>query len=245
MLEDKDYDDSDRVVWEDVYSKAYAKKIIGERFDINNSDESKERKRIVAKDFKEDQEIGGETDFNFSSKLGNHRKSKYGIYEDILKSINDENQKKEALKLLKYCKKMTYKIDDFSLMLCDGSLQTLKGTLDKDRIDLFIYLLDNYYRGKDEVILSHCVPAYEEKLKRFLNLFEDKNDSKESIYKYCKEIYHISNRTLVKDLIKSGRRAINTPERVIEYMKLAVRFWNCKAAYYQYCNMLELESIEI
>lgn len=246
LFEEMDYDDSDRRIWQAVYVKAYAKKKIGEKFDIYNAKESVERKRIVAKSREcNGIEVGGETDFNFGSKIGIHRQSKYGIYKKILGSIDDKERKKEALKLLEFCKQKTHKIDNFSLILCNGSLQTLKGVLDKDRIDLFIYLLDNYYRGKDELILSHCVPDYEEILKEYLNLFKVENDIKESIFNYCKEVYHISNRSLVKDLINSGKKSINTPDRVIEYMKLAVRFWNCKSAYYQNVGIRNYRNIKL
>ena len=237
IIKNTDYDDSDKVIWESVYLLAYENKIIGTNFDIGNVMESKRRKRIVAKAKEDDNlEIGGETDFNFSSKTGIHKQSKYDIYKNILKSINDKNKKIEAIKLLEDCKNKTHKIENFSLLLCNGSLQTLKGTLDKDRIDVFLYLLDNYYRGKDMVILSHCAPNYEEKLKKYLNLFIESNP-KESIYKYCDEVYHIGDRNLVKDLIKSGKKTITTPERVVEYMKLAIRFWECKSLYYKLANI--------
>ena len=96
LFEEMDYDDSDRRIWEAVYVKVYAKKKIGEKFDINNAKESEERKRIVAKSWECNRiEVGGETDFNFSSKIGIHRQSKYGIYKKILSSIDDKKEKRK------------------------------------------------------------------------------------------------------------------------------------------------------
>ena len=77
-----------------------------------------------------------------------HRQSKYGIYKEILESIDDQERKRNALKLLEYCKQSTHEAENYSLMLCNGSLQTVKGSLDTDRIDVFLYLLDNYYKKK-------------------------------------------------------------------------------------------------
>lgn len=55
------------------------------------------------------------------------------------------------MELLDYCCNMTGKIGNFSLMQTTGSLQTIKGTFTvTDRIDTFIYVLNNYYLGIDE-----------------------------------------------------------------------------------------------
>ncbi len=230
------YDD-DKSTWEEIYKLAYVGKIIGKHFDIQNPMFSNYRKRYVAEALNGsafiNADVSGETDFNFSSKKGAHNQSKYGIYKAILESIEDQEKKEKALKLLEYCRNETHKPENYSLMICNGSLQTVKGTFDLDRIDVFLYLLDNYYKKKDELILSHCSYEAQDVLRNYLNLFYSIDNHKDSIYAYCSEIYHISNRKLVDDLIKSGRLSIRSPERVIAYMKLAIRFWNAKSGYYQ------------
>lgn len=227
------YDD-ERSTWEYIYKRSYAEKTVGKFFDINNPVYSDYRKRYVAQALNDPNvEISGETDFNFSSKIGVHRQSKYGIYKEILESIDDQERKRNALKLLEYCKQSTHGAENYSLMLCNGSLQTVKGSLDMDRIDVFLYLLDNYYKKKDELILSHCSFDAQNDLRNYLDLFLCEDDYKESIYVYCNEIYHISNKKLIDDLVKSGRSSLKSPDRIIDYMKLAIRFWNAKSKYYQ------------
>lgn len=253
IIENKVYDDdSQDEVWNCVYSEAYGgEKILGTVFNLKEVSISETHKRNVAKiskdveRIKETLEIGGETDFNFSKKIGIHRQSKYGIYKKILNEIKDNEKKVEAIALLDHCEEQTRKIVNFSLMLCNGSLQTLKGTLDKDRIDVFIYLLHNYFMGRDELILSHCAPCYVKSLKEYLDLFKDENSPHLSIYKYCLEIYHIKNKKLVKNILDSGKKAINTPDRVIEYMNLAIRFWKCKAKYYEEIGIVDKGILEL
>lgn len=227
------YDD-DKTTWDDIYKRSYDRKIVDKNFDINNPYYSDYRKRYVAQAKNNPNvEISGETDFNFSSKIGVHRQSKYGIYKEVLESIEDQERKRNALKLLEYCKQSTHEVENYSLMLCNGSLQTVKGSFDMDRIDVFLYLLDNYYKKKDELILSHCSFDAQNDLRNYLNLFLCEDNYKESIYVYCNEIYHISNKELIDDLVKSGRLSLKSPDRIIDYMKLAVRFWCAKSYYYQ------------
>lgn len=227
--------DDDKAVWEGIYIPSYKSKIIGTHFDIENYYYSKNRKRLVAHDKENsDIEISGETDFNFGLKEGLHRLSRYEKYKKILESIYDQKKRKSALRLLDYCKQGTYEMENYSLMLCNGSLQMVKGSLDMmDRVDVFLYLLDSYYKKKDELILSQCSFKSLDVLKNYLNLFLCEDNRKESIYIYCYQIYHITNRKLIDDMVKSGRLSIQSPDRVIDYMKLAVRFWNAKSCYYQ------------
>lgn len=239
------YDD-DKSAWDEIYKLSYSNKVVGKHFDINNPFYSDSRKRYVAQALNNhDVEISGETDFNFSSKIGAHRQSKYGIYKGILESIDDRERRRNALKLLEYCKKATHETENYSLMLCNGSLQTVKGSFDMDRIDVFLYLLDNFYKKKDELILSHCSFAAQNDLRNYLNLFLCEANYKESIYVYCREIYHISNKKLIDDIIKSGRLSPKSPDRIIDYMKLAVRFWCAKSYYYQEIGVRKTRKLKL
>ena len=150
-----------------------------------------------------------------------------------LYASDDQEKKKKTLNLLDYCKRATFEPENYSLMICNGSLQTVKGSFDLDRIDVFLYLLDNYYKKKDELILSHCSYETIDKLIKYLDLFCCKDNPKNSVYNYCKEVYHISSKKLVDDIIKSGHISIKSPDWIVAYMKLAIRFWNIKASFYK------------
>lgn len=224
----KEYRDDDPDVWEHVYKTAYKNKIIGKEFNIVNPKEINGR-YVASKKDDDNITISGETDFNFSDKLyivG--KKTKYKYYSEILDTIEDTECRQNCMELLDYCCNMTGKIGNFSLM------QTIKGTFTvTDRIDTFIYVLNNYYLGIDEMVLSRCTASSTvNKLKKYLDLFKD-TEPKNSIYKYCREVYHISSEDLVSDLIKSGKHTICTVEELIDYMILAVRFWTLKSYYYK------------
>ena len=230
----KEYRDDDPDVWEHVYICAYNNKIIGKEFNIVNPKEINGR-YVASKKDDDNITISGETDFNFSDKLyivG--KKTKYKYYSEILDTIEDTECRQNCMELLDYCCNMTGKIGNFSLMQTTGSLQTIKGTFTvTDRIDTFIYVLNNYYLGIDEMVLSRCTASSTvNKLKKYLDLFKD-TEPKNSIYKYCREVYHISSEDLVSDLIKSGKHTICTVEELIDYMILAVRFWTLKSYYYK------------
>jgi hypothetical protein len=222
--------DSNQEVWNDLYKKIYIEdNLIAQRFDILNN-ESK-RKRFIAYD-KQDRGyfVGGETDFNFSKKIGQHRLSKYKIYQTILEKNNDEEKKKESLAYLEKCSIMTNNMVNFSLMLSQGSMQSLKGTISNDRFDLYLFLVDEYLRGHNELIFGHCAYKYMNYMKNFFALFN------QNVYEFCKQIYFIYDENLVYDLINSGKKMMDSPERVMEYMNLAIRYWrekakNCKEKY--------------
>lgn len=231
----EDYADDAKEVWEQVYIKAYQNKIIGKTFDVQNPKKYNGRYVAINKN-DNDITISGETDFNFSDECYVVRgKTKYRYYRDILDTIADEKRKGKCIDLLNYCCGMTSKVGNFSLMQTTGALQTVKGTFTvTDRIDSFVYVLNNYYLGIDEMVLFRCTAADTvEKLKKYLDLFKDENTPQNSIYNYCKEVYHISSHELVDDLKKSGKHTICTVEELIDYMILAVRFWTAKSHYYK------------
>lgn len=230
-----EYKDDDLDVWKYVYKNAYENKIIGKNFNIVNPKIINGR-YASSKNDDDNITISGETDFNFSDKLyivG--RKTKYKYYSEILETIEDIECRQKCIELLNYCCNMTNKIVNFSLMQTTGALQAAKGVFTAtDRIDTFIHVLNNYYLGIDEMVLSRCTAASTvNKLRGYLDLFKDTVLPENSIYKYCSEVYHISSRGLVDDLIKSGRCTICTVDELIDYMILAVRFWNSKSYYYK------------
>lgn len=232
----RDYKDDDPDVWNLVYNKAYQNKIIGSNFDLMKPAKNRDG-RYAAGNFRDPGiTISGETDFNFSdSGYVVRGKTKYQYYLEILDQIEDEDARQKCIDLLTYCCRMTTKVGNFSLMQTTGSLNNLKGIFTStDRIDTFIYALNNYYLGIDEMILFRCSAAsIVDKLRKYLDLFRDPRSAENSIYTYCEEVYHISSHELVDELIESGKRAIVTPNQLLDFMILAIRFWTAKSQYYQ------------
>ena len=134
---------------------------------------------------------------------------------------------------------MHHTLTNFSLMLSTGNMQGFKGLICDDRLDRFIYFLERYYTEPDKQnthIASFATENNRPALINYLNSFED-------VYDYCQKIYFISDEKLIKKLINSGKQPITgaidengneiSPEqRVIEYMELAIEFWEAKAAYF-------------
>jgi hypothetical protein len=162
--------------------------------------------------------FSGETDFNFKVGFAHSRGT---LYHKLLDNSHLPNDDKNFYKKrLSECQKLTHSIVNVSLMPMSGNLQSTKANIGNDRIDVFIRMLDHYYRNNENVLMNYT--SYENMpfLKEYLDIFNN-------IYQYCDVIYHI-DRSLVDELIESGKKAIDTPERVIDFMSLAYRFWHQK-----------------
>ena len=171
--------------------------------------------------------ISGETDFNFKD-------IKFKYYKELI--INDNNisdyDKQESLKKLEKCKKMHHSLCNFSLMPMTGGMNNVKGMLQQDRIDRFIYVLYDYFKNKNNItnykhhIFSQCRSnkIIQESLSEYLSLFDD-------IYDYCRKIYKIDDAQFVERFIESGSKEISTANQVREYMNLAEQYWKMKAEF--------------
>lgn len=214
---DKEFDDSN-IAWE-TYEIMYK-----ENFSDWIIDTEKSRKNIAADFMVGNRTIkginwGGETDFNFTkgfahSRLESFRKSitdKYIEVDDYCDMYNNN---------LRICEEMTHSIANISLQAKTGNFQGVKQGIGNDRVDTFVWALDEYYNNNSNLMMNYSSFDNMESIKELLSLF----DSAET---YCKEIYHI-NESLVDALIESGKVAINTTERTIAYMNLAIRFWRQK-----------------
>ena len=166
-------------------------------------------------------QISGDTDFNFGPGWSNSIANKY---EGYLGEIPQEH-KKVYQHQLSICKELFYSIVNVSLMPRTGNLQNTKKGLGNDRLDTFIWALSSYYDGETSLLFNNATFQNTTHLKEYFKLFI--NGKSDPIYNYCSYIYGISD-GLVDDFIKSGKLAIDSPERVIGYMRLAYRFWNHK-----------------
>lgn len=163
-------------------------------------------------------DFSGETDFNFGDKkIWGLGRSHYSHFKKMLEDYP------EGTEILDECKSFYHSERNISLMPKTGNLQSVKKSVGNDRLDVFIWCLNEYYLQRNNFIFNHCSYENLKPLKSFLNLFHN-------IYEYCEVIYHIDV-NLTHDLIISGGKAINSPERVMDYMNLARSFWTQKNNY--------------
>lgn len=166
-------------------------------------------------------DLSGETDFNFGKKkifgLG---KSRLQFFEYFLKDVPEE-KKEYYSELLSYCKEHFHSQVNISMLPKTGGLNLTKKAIGNDRIDTFIWALDEYYNERSCLILNNSSNENMHTIKEYLSLFKN-------VYEYCNTIYFI-NKSLVDDLISSGAKPIDTYQRALEYMELAKRFWEQKA----------------
>lgn len=165
--------------------------------------------------------FSGETDFNFGSGWAHTR---YEKYEKLITQASiPQEYKTMYFNHLVICNKLYKSIVNISMMPQTGNLQSVKKGIGNDRIDTFIWALDEYYNKNTNILTNYCSYENMNILKNYLNIFGDVNN-------YCGAIYHI-NESLVDELIISGKESIGSAEHMISYMNLALRFWRQKIAY--------------
>lgn len=99
-------------------------------------------------------------------------------------------------------------------------MNLVKKAIGNDRIDTFIWALDEWYKGGACLLLNCSSNENIASVKEYLGLFKN-------VYDYCNTIYFIDD-ALVRDLISSGTKPIDSYQRAKEYMILATRFWKQK-----------------
>jgi len=200
--------------------------------------------------------LSGETDINL--KMGHYTHFANRL-ETIAK--NDGNLSKETKaeisNLLNGLTKLHHTLVNFSLMQSMGRLQQYKKTICGERIDTFIYDLNILYNlcaskinGEIESLFMELInmegknlikqlyimyPESKENIIELLNYLMQFQD----IYDYCEKIYFLekdykieTSKLLVDALIESGDKPLDSANRVIEYIKLAIDFWNAKLTYF-------------
>lgn len=186
--------------------------------------------------------IAGETDINFKKDRGNQ---KYAYYKKLIESkeknkFSDEDREKYLCKL-DWCERRFHSLENFSLMLIPGELNNVKGN-SHDRMDKFIWLLDEYFKEREQNKNNSDYDKYGHKLfsrakgknykeeyqktcleviYEYLLLFDD-------IYDYCDKIYKI-DKAMVNRFLESGENEdFKTGEDVVNYMQLAEDYWKNK-----------------
>lgn len=215
--------DTSPIAWE-IYKLMYGNNFEKEKFEISYDS------RKIIKDicFKyngkctKHMNFSGETDFNFGRGWSHTR---YEKYEKIIihSSITPQKYKTMYSNYLDICNKLYRSIVNISIMPQTGNLQSIKKGIGNDRIDTFIWALDEYYSKNSNILTNNCTFENINALKSYLDIFGNAKN-------YCGAIYHISE-SLVDELIVSGKEPIDSVERMISYMNLALRFWRQKIAY--------------
>lgn len=167
--------------------------------------------------------LSGDVIFNFT--YSNKNKScQFYIYKNWINQDQNPIRKNKYLNLLNKCRSMHHSFENCALMLQQGNLQTAKQGIGNDRGDTFIWALDEYYKETSGMVLNHATQQNSIILKEFLDYFNH-------VYKYCEVFYNISDIDLIFKLIKSGRTALDSVEKVEHYIDLALKFWDERAKY--------------
>lgn len=192
-----------------IISPSDGRKYIGEIYTVGN------KKSSI------DLNFSGDTDFNYTK---GYAHSRLEAYKNL---VNDdqvpEEYKKIYFKNLDIFVDLTYSIVNVSLIPQSGNLQAVKQGIGNDRLDTFVWVLDEFYSERSNVLFNHSSAQNMPALKVYLGMFND-------VYEYCRTVYHI-NESLVDDMVESGRKAIDTPEGIMGFMNLTFRFWTQKAKY--------------
>lgn len=197
-------------------------------------------------------ELGGEMDFNFNSDPNPRlwQRRKYEYYKDLLETDTEMTSadKEEAVDTLDKCKKRQNNPCNLSVIISMGGLNNVKGKVSQDkraldRFDIFIYILKDYFDKRNKVdpkeyeedymhiIFSeawHYAKGNRECLYEYLRLYKDIED-------YFKKNYNIDIKedkfkNLIKNIVESGKKPIDSGKRVMEYLKLAEQYWDAKEA---------------
>ncbi len=172
--------------------------------------------------------LSGDTDFNYTKGFAWTR---LPTYQKMIKN-NPEHKELEIMYTnnLNILEELTYSVVNISLIPQTGNVQSFKQGIGNDRLDTYIWALNAYYQNKNCLIFNHSSYDNMSVLKAYYDSFKGTYYDYPNIYDYCDKIYKI-NETLADDLIESGKKAIDSPVRIMEFMKLTMHFWNQKAAY--------------
>lgn len=193
-------------------------------YGVNNKVEDKGGRRYIKIDFgNKTINMSGDTDYNFGPGWSHSIRKKYADYLGKISPEYGELYKTQ----LKRCEKLYKSILNISFMPQTGNLQSTKKGIGNDRLDTFIWALDSYYIGETSLLFNYSTFNNTLYLKEYLDLFRTDDEDKD-IYNYCLKIYGIKSHGLVDELIQYGKEAIDSPEKVIDYMNLAYRFWREK-----------------
>lgn len=227
LMEESNMKENNSDIGYDVKDDAWKvyRKMYGENLNFESIDRDK-RPHIESK-FKhgnkssKKMKFSGEIDFNFSNnKIWELARSRYQHYKKILEK---DSVGEEFIKMLDECCKKHHSPENISLMLQTGNMQGAKKGIGLDRLGVWLLVLKMKYENNINLLQNHGTVENSSEIEAFLDLFED-------VYDYAKTIYHV-DRKLVDDLIESGKKPLDSACNIINYMRLAKRFWEQKRKY--------------
>lgn len=182
------------------------------------------------------QSIGfaGDCCFNFNSNK----------IEKFHKIIPADTENKLS-KLLNITMKMHHSPLNFALMPINGGMNIIKGESiwGLDRFDTFIAALYLYFSNKQNPVSIKLIAIFETSQDTLLSFLKNFNTFDD----YCKYFYPelSEDKELCNRLIESGKQPIKqfdengkldvkkTTNRLLEYIELAIDFWEAKAKYFE------------
>lgn len=171
--------------------------------------------------------ISGDTIFNFNEK-------KIYRINTFLNSISTSLDLNYINKIKDICIIKNHSLQNLSLMIQTGGINNVKGTKYKnnkdiigDRFDKLVYKLDKYFRTRNDEFSIFARPNGEY-LKAFLDKVYSKTDS---IYEFINDFYFINNKDLINEIIMCGEQEINDVKTLLNYMELAIKFWEERKKY--------------
>lgn len=221
--------------WKNVYEIVYKDNLnVVEKLDYKNKRYQKSTEFIYNGKKSKKMYFSGDIVFNFFDD-GPNKRGKRRLYKEMECLLHIEKYKggsKSHIReisvieeMLNQAKLRTECKANVSIMPSTGGLQFVKQAVGRDRLDTFVWCLDEHYKYNKTILFNHCAAVYMDKLESFLTLFDSAED-------YCRCIYNISTE-LTRLLIKSGSQPINTPQRVKEYITLANKFWDERVEYFE------------
>jgi len=222
--------DSSREMWSfynEIYKKVF-NNIQNEKITVEVKGK-KDKRYLRYHKVVEGYQLAGDVCFNF-------KRTKLKKLIDTVKCDRNcrENDKNEIINIIEMVREYHHSVENVSLMLTTGNMQGTKQQIGNDRFDVFCYAIDEYCKGVTSWVLAHSTPQNKGILIDYLNERCDDNGEKKTI-KYFEDIFMLKmdDECLISDLLDSGKKSIDSAERVLEYILLAYRLWICRAIYYE------------
>ncbi len=179
-------------------------------------------------------DVHGDVCFNILIKKDNNR------YTLLGSTIKDSIDEKVLVNLNDKLKELLFSPMNISIMPIKGGLNNIKFYFGCDRFDSFAWLLDLYYKGSKTLILNAgTMNSYIEPRKELAQFL----DSYNSVHHYFNDIYGIDNK-FVDELIKSGKKEIQTMTEFYSYLNLAISFWKKRLSQEKLCQYLGNERVD-
>lgn len=171
--------------------------------------------------------ISGDIDINL-------KMQKVNFFIDIIEKdseigYKEKNNLKNSLLNLH---ELVYHPNNISIMPVRGGMNNLKAILGFDRVDTFLFTLQQYYNKNNSAYLFNYGRTNMPHIELIMNL-KDYLDSFNGIYEYCKEIYHISDKNFIDELCEFGKKAILTTTDIENYKNLSLNFWMKKSIFFE------------